>query len=287
LRANEDLNILSAPLSGYMMVFLNLDAPLLGDLQIRQALLYALNRQALVNRTLAGQGIVTHSPIPAFSWAYNPEIARHSYDPALAASLLEQAGWLISANGEARHQGGQRLSFALLHPDREPYAAIAAEIARQWAIVGVEAVPQAVSAAQLVNDYLRQRDYVAALYEWKAMPPDPDLYALWHSTQARTNGQNLVGLRDDMLDILLEEGRLQFDSAIRKRLYDQFQQRFAEQVPALPLFHPVYNYVLSRRVHDVQIGPLWTAADRFRGLDRWYVQTRRVAPHEAQLIDEP
>lgn len=287
VRADESLALHSAPTSGYTMVFLNLKVPVLAQAEVRQALLYGLDRQGLIDTVLAGQGVVAHSPIPDFSWAYNPEAPRYAHDPQRAASLLDQAGWIVDSRDGVRRQGDLRLKFNLTYLDREPYAALALEMAQQWAALGVLAVPQPVTAAEMVNDYLRPRHYDAALYEWTEMPPDPDLYALWHSTQATATGQNLGGWDDDASDILLEEGRLQRDGAVRKRIYDEFQVRFADQVPALPLFRPVYSYAISQRVHGVQLGPLWSGGDRFRGVQAWYVQTRRLAPREAQLLTEP
>ncbi|MBC7243671.1 MAG: hypothetical protein H5T60_14650, partial [Anaerolineae bacterium] len=48
-----------------------------------------------------------------------------------------------------------------------------------------------------------------------------------------------------------------------------------EQVPAVLLYYPVYNYAVDQRLKDVQIGPLMSPADRFRTISQWYIETRR------------
>ena len=65
------------------------------------------------------------------------------------------------------------------------------------------------------------------------------------------------------------------DQARRAELYAEFQKIFSEQMPALPLYYPVYNYAVDQRVKNVQVGPLMSSADRFRTITQWYIETRR------------
>jgi ABC-type transport system substrate-binding protein len=59
-------------------------------------------------------------------------------------------------------------------------------------------------------------------------------------------------------------------------LYHKFQQMFAEHVPGILLYYPVYTYAVSDKVSSVQIGPIALPSDRFRTLSNWYLLTRRV-----------
>jgi len=118
------------------------------------------------------------------------------------------------------------------------------------------------------------------LYGWGDLPPDPDLYEMWHSTQATDEGQNYGAFANRDADELLEEARLINDPAQRAELYRQFQEIFAEEVPALLLYYPIYNYGVSERVQGVQLGPLSTPSDRFRTIADWYVNTKRVLVSE-------
>ena len=62
----------------------------------------------------------------------------------------------------------------------------------------------------------------------------------------------------------MEEARQTTDENQRRELYAQYQSIFAEELPSLPLFHPLYTYGVSTRVHNVQIGSLNTPAERVR-----------------------
>ncbi len=75
--------------------------------------MYGLDRQALVDDVLHGQGLVAHSPVMPNSWAYNEEVTRYIYDPALGRQLLEQAGW-IDNDGDGADREGVRMAFVLL-----------------------------------------------------------------------------------------------------------------------------------------------------------------------------
>ena len=68
-------------------------------------------------------------------------------------------------------------------------------------------------------------------------------------------------------------------------LYHKFQELFREKTPGILLYYPVYNYAVSEKVRDVQIGPIAVSADRFRTLPDWYVLTRRVIQNKA--LSEP
>jgi peptide/nickel transport system substrate-binding protein len=59
-------------------------------------------------------------------------------------------------------------------------------------------------------------------------------------------------------------------------LYWQFQERFVQLVPAIPLYYPVYTYVVNSRIRGIQLGPLNDFGDRFQGVTGWYIKTEKV-----------
>jgi peptide/nickel transport system substrate-binding protein len=89
---------------------------------------------------------------------------------------------------------------------------------------------------------------------------------------------------------LLQEARLTNDQARRVELYKRFQTLFAEDVPSLMLYQPVYNYAVDSGVHSVQVGPLTRASDRFRTVCSWTMATQRMLYSEARekgLVGQP
>lgn len=282
VRRDPALNLYSAPYAGYTMVFLNLKRPIFQDPAVRRALWQAIDRQGLIDRYLSGQGIVLDSPILPNSWAFDPNLPKVEYDPQAAAAALDAAGWRDEKGEGVRAKDGTRLELTLLTNDDDPVRQqMIAEIAQGWAAIGVRAQAQPIPMAELVRDHLYKRDYDAVLYGWDLPAADPDPYPLWHSSQAKEEGQNYVGYSDAASDALLEQARRTPDYAQRAALYRDFQRRFIEQAPALLLYQPIYNYAVDRRVKGVQIPPLLSTGDRFHSVADWYIATRRVLLSEA------
>jgi peptide/nickel transport system substrate-binding protein len=73
--ADDGLVLYSAPIASYNLVYLNLDRVIFQDRNVRRAMMYALDRQKLVDDVLGGQGVVIDSPILPNSWAYDTEVA--------------------------------------------------------------------------------------------------------------------------------------------------------------------------------------------------------------------
>lgn len=283
VRRDETLTLYTAPLSGYNIVFLNLDRAVFQDRNVRQAMMWALDRQKLVDRVLDGQGIVIHSPILPTSWAYDPNVKRYQYDPRKAKALLEEAGWFDENGDGVRERGPLKLEFTLsTNADDAIRVQLIQAISEQLAEVGIRAIPQAVTWEELVGQQLRLRRFDAVLSGWQSLPPDPDPYPFWHSSQANEDGLNFASLISSEADALLSEARSTDDRKRRFELYQHFQYFFAEEVPSLLLYQPVYNYAVDSSVQDVQIGPMHDSSDRFRTITRWHKATRRMLYSEAR-----
>jgi len=269
----ENLQLFTAPLSGYTLIYLNLqnpNVPFFEEKPVRQALLYALDRQGLIDTTLHGQGVVAHTPILPGTWAYDAEAPHYSYDPERARQLLDEAGWVDSDGDGVRDRDGEKLAFILLGDNQ----AMIEAIATAWAQIGVQVAAQNVTLPGLTSDFLAPRTFDAALVHWE-LAGDPDPYPLWHSTQIQ-DGQNYAGWDDAAADAAIEQARAITDRAVRREHYVQFQRLFADEAPALLLYHPVYTYGVRDKVHAVQLAPLNSPADRFRNIADWYIVTKRI-----------
>jgi peptide/nickel transport system substrate-binding protein len=276
------LNLYSARLSAYYIVYLNLqdpeDSPFLADARVRRALLMALDRQALIDTALNGQGIVANGPIRPWSWAYDAGLPPAAYDPLQAETLLLEAGWLDTDGDGIRDKNGRPLQFTLLTGDDPALAGLGRGLAEQWTKQGIRV--QVESLGTDLSDRLRTRDFQAALVEF-LLSGDPDPYPLWHQTQIE-GGQNYGGWDDREASEALEQARHLTDREQRKLYYVQFQRIFAREIPALILAYPAYTYAIDQRVRNVQLGPMVTPADRFDTIADWYMNTRRAIVSEAQ-----
>jgi peptide/nickel transport system substrate-binding protein len=281
----EGLSLYTTRLPEMTLVFLNLDNPevkFFQDVNVRKALMQGINRQAMIDTLQGGQAILADGPIFPGTWAYYDGIEHYSYNPSQAISLLRDAGFTIPAEGGniRTSEDGTALSFELLYPDDQAHAAMANAIQQNWGALGVQVKLTALPYDQLVSEHLDTRNYQAALVDLNlSHSPDPDPYPFWHQTQI-TSGQNYSKWDDRQASEYLEQARITTDLAERTRLYNNFQVRWSQELPALPLFYPVYTYAVSRDVQGVSIGPIFETADRFNHVTNWYLVTSRSTGEE-------
>jgi len=73
----------------------------------------------------------------------------------------------------------------------------------------------------------------------------------------------------------------------RAKYYRNFQIIFSQELPALPLFYPVYTYGVDKAIQGVRIGPLFNAADRFSNITEWYLLGQKEMKNVAAPANNP
>ena len=279
------LKVFTSRLPSLNLILLNLNSPKLPffqDADVRRALLTGINRRWITERIMGGQAIMADGPIFPESWAYYEGVGHIEYDTDASIALLKKAGYTIPAEGgNVRTKDEIKLAFEMVYPDREPYPAIAEQIRSDWERLGIQVSLVAVPYEDLLAGYLEPRNYQAALVELNfSRSPDPDPYPFWHQAQ-KTNGQNYSGWDDRQVSEYLEQARVTVDYNERLKRYRNFQVRFMAELPALPLFYPVYTYAVDGQVRGISVGPLFDPSDRFNNIVDWYLVTG-VATQSAQ-----
>lgn len=276
----DDVRQLNAVSGDYTLVYLNPSKVLFADAPVRRALGLAVDRTAIIQGVLRGQGAVAKSPIPPGSWAYDPAVPAPTFDRPTAENLLTEAGWVDADGDGIRDRDGRPLRFALdVYAGDTELLAVAGRIRDDWQQIGVAVDVRPLGQSDIVRA-LTERSYEAALYGVRArMDADPDPYPLWHSSQAES-GLNFADFTDAQSDQLLVGVRQvpPDDVAGRRQIYSLFQARFAELQPALLLYHPVYTMaIVDPNLGGVQL-PAFLAepADRHYTSRDWFVRTERI-----------
>jgi peptide/nickel transport system substrate-binding protein len=192
-------------------LFFNLSNQLLSEKNVRHGLAYAVP-DFKEERAF--------SPISKTSWAYTDLVKKFGFDLDEAEDLLSAAG-IATASAELTIT-----TFA-------PYLERAQAIANSWTALGVTTTVK-------VENVVPQ-DYQVLLTA-QELPPDPDQYPFWHSTQTQTNITGYVNVK---IDKLLEDGRQIQDLEERKTIYGDFQRRLVEDAPAVFLYYPK-TYTIKR-----------------------------------------
>ena len=269
------INLYTSRLPQMTLVLLNLEnpeVPFFKEVEMRKALLHGINRQYLVDHINQGQAIIADGPIFPKTWAYYEGLSRYEYDPEEAIDKIRDLGYTFPAEGGTTrtNEEGDRLDFTLIYPDDEKHALIAQSIQENWLALGINVTLEALTYEELISNRLEDRTYEVALVDLNLTSmPDPDPYPFWHQTQT-TGGQNYSMWNDRQGSEYLEQARIILDTGDRGRLYRNFQVRFFDQLPALPLYYPVYTYGVSSGVKGVRIGPIFEASDRLETITDWY-----------------
>jgi peptide/nickel transport system substrate-binding protein len=241
--------------------------------EVRRALAAGLNRKRLIDRALNGQGVPLTGPYLPDSWAYDQSMFAAA-SGANAAELLNAAGWTLPEGGAVRQAEGETFTLRLLALDTAVHQRLVAEVAAQWAELGVAVVVEtAVSVPDLLAK-LAARDFDVALVD---ITPsiDPDLYDFW-SQEAIIRGQNYAGWNNRRASEALEAGRQVWGVGERRPSYNTFLSIYADQQPAVTLYQHVYTYALSRDVNQADIGPIYEPRDRYQTFASWFLLYRDV-----------
>jgi peptide/nickel transport system substrate-binding protein len=250
-----DVTVIPADRLSFTFYGTNLDpekTPLFQDAEVRQALLYALDREAMVDEIAYGFGIPAVGTMPPLSWAYNPDGIEmdYPYDPEMAVSLLEEAGWTDTNGNGVVDKDGLEMSFTMYtnagNNVREQYLVT---IQEYWREIGVEMTPQLEDFGALVDRITETFDFEVVLlgFGWSATP---DQSAMWH-TDSYGGGFNFVKYSNEEVDALLEEANAEADQETRIELYTQMQNILMEELPMAILDFPQLPTGVNNRVHNV------------------------------------
>lgn len=239
----------------YEHIDLNLDNKLLQDRRVRQALLYALDRQTIVQKLFEGKQPVADGFVPPLDPSYSPDVPKYPYDPSKAAALLDEAGFKLQ-NGVRVNAAGQKLSFELVTTAGNRVRELVQQVLQsQWKRIGVEIRLKALPP-RVFSDNLDHRDFSAmAMYAWVSgpdTPPRPTLHSQEIPSAANNwSGQNYPAFRNAAMDKVLDEFDVELDAAKRKVLAAQMQRIYDEELPVLPLYFRADPFILPKWLKGV------------------------------------
>lgn len=251
----------------YTYLGFNLRRPLFQDVRVRRALAHALNKQELVDGVLLGLGTATTGPYKPGTWPHNPHVKTYDYNPAKARTLLAEAGWQDTDGDGILDRDGRPFAFTIVTNQGNDARTKSGEIIqRRLQEVGISVKLRVIEWASFIKEFINPGDFDATILAW-TITPDPDAYAVWHSSKTGEGELNFIGFKNAEVDRLLEEGRHTLDQDQRKRIYGRFQEILAEQQPYIFLYVPESLPVVAKRFHGIDPAP----AGIMHNFIHWYV----------------
>lgn len=247
VEGSENVVVREAPQVNYFFFAVNHTVPRLQDVRVRQALSYAVNKQAIVDQVLEGYGIVASGPHhPLLGEFYNPEVQTYEYDPDQALALLEEAGWAPGDDGVLVNEDGERFTVLFNGPRGYPVLEQVLTYAQQeYQNLGIEVTLELDEWSVHLEKY-HALEY-DLLMQWWITPPDPDLYDHYHSESS----SNWWAYSNPELDELIVEARSEPNHDRRVDLYHQIQELTAEQLPVIYLYYAQEIQALSVRTEGL------------------------------------
>lgn len=271
---NKDRSIRSEniPLNSGVFAFFKTTSPNLGEAGVRTALAQAIDRQAILELFNA-QYAPLKNPLLSSQLGFDPAYSQQT-NVAEAEKALDAAGWVKQANG-IRAKNGSPLELGLTTVNSAQYSALAGVLQKQWAKIGVSVKPQLLTLEQLQQNALSAHAYDILLYGI-SIGHDPDVYAYWHSSQARVGGLNFSEWKSSRADSSLEVARTRLEPVLREARYKNFQDEWLKSTPAVALYQPRVNYSYHQNATGFVSFTSNNASDRLTNVEDWTVGTRPV-----------
>lgn len=205
------------------------------DVRVRQALVYAIDRQKIVDELLKGHGEVVEGFLSSASPYYDDSITPYGYDPEKAKELLAEAGW----------DGSQTLRFFVNSGDGT-FVNAAQVMVAQWAAVGIKAEVQTVDLATLMS-MAGSTDYDLFAVQYTYPPIDPSVDIAWLLSGA----ESWTGYSDPSIDEALGAVGTTEDTAGLKELYSTIDKKVQEDVPMFSAYIISAQGAVSKRLTNV------------------------------------
>jgi peptide/nickel transport system substrate-binding protein len=255
----------------YEALWFNTDKAPLDNVEVRKALAYATDRQAIVDALFKPvnpdiepiQAFMT----PANSKWYSDPFSIYTHDLAKVDEIMTEDGWEKGSDG-IWAKGGQKASLELNSTAGNARRERTGEILiSQWKEAGFDLKLNYTEAGTLFGEWGPQGVFVIALYAQVPPSTDPGICNTFCSKNIPTtespNGQNWTRLESDAIDDAWEAVDATLDEGERKDLVDQGQQALADELPGLPIdpFPDIFVYNTAKLngplANNVVYGPFW------------------------------
>lgn len=254
---------------------------LFADEVVRRALNRAIDKKRIVDTVLGGYGSTLTGPLPPQKVASDESPAASSGEAlASAQAILDANGWKRGEDGiyeKTVKKATTRLAFTLSTANAPELKSAATLVAEDWRALGADVTVQLFDQNDLNTGVLRPRKYDALLFG-EVVGRELDLFAFWHSSQRNDPGLNIALYANITADKNLENARGEISIEERLKEATLAAETIQGETAAVFLYAPHFIYAHEGRLRGVNLGSIATPADRFAGIENWYVATEYVWP---------
>jgi peptide/nickel transport system substrate-binding protein len=222
----------------------NLQDPVTGKPQVRLAIAYALDRNAIIRYIFKDTARPAQALLPPEHWAGHPRLPEYAYDPARARALLKEAGF------NATHPA--RISYKV---SSDPFRVrLATIIQHQLRQVGIQVKIQSYDWGTFYGDIKAGRFQMYSL-SWVGVRLPDVFHFIFHSEATPPRGANRGRFSDPYSDALIEQAEKTVNRSQQAKLYRQLQERLLEELPYVPLWYEDNVFVARRGLSNYELAP--------------------------------
>ena len=211
------------------------------DLNVRTAIAYGIDRQAIVNGLIEGNGVVLDTPMVPSLWSYPQSgLTHYVFDAQKAKEYLKKAGYEDTNGDGFVDKNGKNLQLTLTVPKGDKIReqtgpVIQADLKK----IGIDIVLEPMDFNATMQKVVGNHEFELYLMG-NTLDPDPDPTPYWYSTQATDEkgnfGWNIAAFRSKKADKLLDMNRKQLNTADRKATLQEFGVLLNKELPWVPLY---------------------------------------------------
>jgi peptide/nickel transport system substrate-binding protein len=241
-RHGDSYTVFTKPGLIYEHIDVMLDNPILADVRVRKALLLAADRQALSDQLFEARQPVADTFVNPLDWVHHADVETYAYDPDQARALLDEAGWTEMRGGIRHNADGEPLQMTIMTTSGNRTRELVQQFLQsQWRAVGMDVTIINQPARVLFGETISKRQFEAlAMFAWISSPENVPRTTM-HSSEIPTednnwSGQNYTGFVNERMDALIDAIEIELDRDRRLELWQEIQQIYASELPALPLY---------------------------------------------------
>lgn len=249
-RHGSKFNIIYKPGLQYEHIDINLENPILANKQVRQAMLYGMDREEMNQRIFSGRQPVADTSVSPMDKASSDNITKYSYNKAKAMALLDSAGWTDKREGIRHNAAGEPLKIEIMSTAGNKTRELIQQILQsQLKDIGIDLRIRNEAPRVFFGQTTRERRFTGlALFAWVSAPENVPRSTL-HSTEIPTSennysGQNYSSISMPELDSAIESVEQNLVFADRLPHWEKIQQIYAEELPVFPLFWRPNTFIL-------------------------------------------
>ncbi len=239
---------------GYVYIGYNNRKLLFSDGRVRKAMSMAINTDEIIQYIMYNEAERVTGPFPKVTEWYDESIKPVPYDPEGARKLLTSLGWKKNADGWLE-KDGKIFEFNMVTNSGNPIRKNIMSIAQNaWKKIGIKCNTQYFEWAVFLKDFINTGDFDATVLGWN-MGIDPDLFQIWHSSQAGPQQLNFVGYNSPKADELIVRIRREYDRDQQRALAHELHRAIHEDQPYTFLYAAKGTRILDKKIVIVEREP--------------------------------